>query len=103
MIFFSKVRSKPINHTSDGDEKGNEGRGAVNKTIVFGILESGGKVLVCILTDVKAESLMNKTVKKLRRGSIVNTDKWCGYDSLMFCGHRDLNVDHRCKFKQGKV
>lgn len=86
-----------------GRRKGKRGRGAGHKTIVFGILERGGKVSVSILTDVKAESLLLETVKKVRRGSIVYTDKWRGYDSLMFCGYRHLNIDHRYKFKQGKV
>jgi len=86
-----------------GRRKGKRGRGAGRKTIVFGILKRGGKVSVSIVTDVKAESLMNETVKKVRRGSIVYTDKWRGYDSLMFCGYRHLNIDHRYKFKQGKV
>jgi transposase len=52
---------------------------------------------------VSAESLMTETVKRVRRGSIVYTDKWRGYDSLMFCGYKHLNIDHRYKFKQGKV
>lgn len=86
-----------------GRRKGKRGRGAAAKTIVFGILERGGKVSVNIVKDVKAETLMNETVKKVRRGSIVYTDKWRGYDSLMFCGYRHLNIDHRYKFKQGKV
>ena len=86
-----------------GRRKGKRGRGVGHKTIVFGILERGGKVSVSIVTDVKAESLMNETVKKVRRGSIVYTDKWRGYDSLMFCGYRHLNIDHKYKFKQGKV
>ena len=86
-----------------GRRKGKRGRGAGHKTIVFGILERRGKVSVSIVNDVKAESLMNETVKKVRRGSIVYTDKWRGYDSLMFCGYRHLNIDHRYKFKQGKV
>ena len=51
-----------------GRRKGKRGRGAGHKTIVFGILERGGKVSVSIVTDVKAESLMNETVKKVRRG-----------------------------------
>jgi hypothetical protein len=29
---------------------------------------------------------MTETVEKVRHGSIVYTDKWKGYDSLMFCG-----------------
>lgn len=86
-----------------GRRKGKRGRGAAGKTIVFGILERGGKVSVRIVTNVKAETLMNETVKKVRRGSIVYTDKWRGYDSLMFCGYRHLNIDHQYKFKQGKV
>ena len=86
-----------------GRRKGKRGSGAGHKTIVFGILERGGKVSVSIVTDVKAESLMSETVRKVRRGSIVYTDKWRGYDSLMFCGYRHLNIDHRYKFKQGKV
>ena len=86
-----------------GRRKGKRGRGAGHKTIVFGILERGGKVSVSIVPNASAEALMTETVKKVRRGSIVYTDKWIGYDSLMFCGYKHLNIDHRYKFKQGKV
>ena len=86
-----------------GKRKGKRGRGAGGKTIVFGILERGGKVSVKIVKDVSSETLIQETVTKVRRGSIVYTDKWIGYDSLMFCGYRHLNIDHGCKFKQGKV
>jgi len=86
-----------------GKRKGKRGRGAGGKTIVYGILERGGRVSVSIVQDVSAESLMIETVKRVRRGSIVYTDKWRGYDSLMFCGYKHLNIDHRYKFKQGKV
>jgi len=86
-----------------GKRKGKRGRGAGEKTIVYGILERGGRVSVSIVQDVSAESLMTETVKRVRRGSIVYTDKWRGYDSLMFCGYKHLNIDHRYKFKQGKV
>lgn len=86
-----------------GKRKGNRGRGVAGKTIVFGILERGGKVSVDIVKDVSAETLMQETVKKVRRGSIVYTDKWRSYDSLMFCGYKHLNIDHKHKFKEGKV
>ncbi|MFB3765027.1 MAG: transposase, partial [Methanotrichaceae archaeon] len=49
------------------------------------VLERDGKVSVDIVKDVSAETLMNETVKKARRGSIVYTDKWRSYDSLTFC------------------
>jgi len=86
-----------------GKQKGKRGRGSRNKTIVYGILERRGKVSVSIIGDVSAESLMTETIKKVRRGSVVYTDKWRGYDSLMFCGYRHLNIDHAHRFKQGKV
>jgi len=31
----------------------------------------------------------------VRRGSIVYTDKFRSYDTLMFCGYRHLRVDHK--------
>jgi len=58
-----------------GKRKGNRGRGAKNKTIVFGILERKGKVHVEIITNVKAKTLLTSTIKKVKKGSIVYTDK----------------------------
>ncbi len=63
-----------------GKRKGNRGRGAKNKTIVFGILERNGKVHVEILKNAKARTLLAGTIRKVKKGSIVYTDKWRGYD-----------------------
>jgi transposase len=86
-----------------GRRKGKRGRGAAGKVPVFGILERAGKVTVEVVPDVRAETLLELTVKKVRRGSIVYTDKFKGYDSLMFCGFRHLKVDHGKRFARGKV
>lgn len=86
-----------------GKRKGKRGRGAFNKVPVFGILERNGIVKVEPVNDVKAETLLNLTVKTVRRGSIVYTDKFRSYDSLMFCGYRHLKVDHKKRFASGKV
>ena len=56
-----------------------------------------------VVPNVKAETLLQLTVKKVRRGSIVYTDKYQSYDSLMFCGYRHLKVDHSRRFASGKV
>jgi transposase-like protein len=46
-------------------------RGAFNKVLVFGILERNGVVKVeAIKKNVTAETLLNLTVKMVRRGSI---------------------------------
>ena len=82
----------------EGKRKGNRGRGARNKTIVFGILERNGKVSVQIVKNVKAKTLLAGTIRKVKKGSIVYTDKWHGYDSLIFNGYKHLSVDHNKMF-----
>lgn len=86
-----------------GHRKGNRGRGAAGKVPVFGILERGGKVSVEVVPNVTAATLTGLTVKKVRRGSIVYTDRYRSYDSLMYCGYRHLKVDHQTHFSQGRV
>jgi transposase len=86
-----------------GRRKGNRGRGAAGKVPVFGILERHGKVLVSVVPNVTAQTLISLTVKTVRRGSIVYTDKFRSYDSLMFCGYRHLKIDHGKRFTSGKV
>lgn len=86
-----------------GRRTGKRGRGAAGKVPVFGILERNGVVQVTVIPDVTAHTLLGLTVKKVRRGSVVYTDKFKRYDSLMFCGHRHLSVDHQKRFSSGKV
>lgn len=86
-----------------GRRKGKRGRGAYNKVPVFGILERNGTVLVEVVKDVTAESLLSMTIKTVRRGSVVYTDKFRSYNALMFCGYRHLRVDHKKRFSTGKV
>ena len=51
-VYFSRKR------------KGNRGRGAKNKTIIFGILERKGTVRVEIVKNVKANTLLKNILKK---------------------------------------
>jgi transposase len=86
-----------------GKRKGRRGRGAANKVPVFGIFERNGIVKVEVVKDVSARSLLEMTIKTVRRGSIVYTDRFRSYDALMFCGYRHLCVDHGKLFTAGKV
>jgi transposase len=86
-----------------GKRKGKRGRGAAGKVPVFGILEREGRVFVEALPTTRAKDVLALTVKKVRRGSIVYTDRYRNYDALMFCGYRHLRVDHGKYFSRGRV
>lgn len=83
------------------------GRGAPAKIPVFGILERHGRVQVTVVPDCSAESLLRETLRTVKRGSLVYTDQWAGYDTLTFCGYRHLRIDHHKQFSRpstsGKV
>jgi transposase len=57
---------------------------------VFGILERNGKVKVEIAKDVSAETLLRETIKKVKRGSLIYTDKFKSYDGLVMYGFKHV-------------
>lgn len=79
------------------------GRGSPGKTPVFGILERHGHVQVSVVPDCSAATLRDQTLRWVKRGTLVYTDRWKGYDTLTFCGYRHLRVDHARHFSRGKV
>jgi transposase len=81
----------------------NRGRGAPHKTPVFGILERHGRVQVTVVPNCSAETLRDQTLRWVKRGTLVYTDQWHGYDTLTFCGYRHLRLDHTRHFSRGKV
>jgi transposase len=76
-----------------GKRKGNRGRGAKNKTIVFGILERKSKIYTKIVENVSAETLMNEIKNKTDKGSVFYTDGWKSYASLEQYGKHNI-IDH---------
>lgn len=82
---------------------GPKGRGTRAKTPVFGVLERGGQVVVHVVPDVTADTLLDSTIKLVKRGSIVYSDQWRGYATLAYCGYRHLRVNHAHRFTHGKV
>jgi len=76
-----------------GKRKGSRRRGAKNKIPVFGILERNGKVKVEIVKDLSAETLLRETIKKVKRGSLIYTDKFKSYDGLVMYGFKHERID----------
>jgi transposase len=86
-----------------GRRKGNRGRGAAGKVPVFGILERGGKVTVEVVPDVKGDTLLELAIKKVKRGSLIYTDRFRSYNGLVSYGFKHRRIDHGKRFANGKV
>lgn len=86
-----------------GRQKGNWGRGAAGKVPVFIILERNSIFSVDVVPDVSAKTPLDLTVRKIRIGSIIYTDRHKSYDSLMCCGYRHLTIEHKRYFSSGSV
>ena len=85
-----------------GKRKGNRGRGAKNKTIVFGILERNGTIYTKIVENVSAETLMNEIKNKTKKGSVFFTDGWKSYASLEQYGKHNVIRHDENKFANEK-
>jgi len=117
---FYCIRQAIIAHGGDGDcllsgeiegdgrffdcqSKRQPDREMQSKVPVFGMTERDGKVRVEVLRDISADNILNLTIEKARSGSIVYTNKFRGYDALMFCGDKHLGADHEIRFTRGDV
>jgi len=86
-----------------GKRPGRRGRGAGGKIPVFGILERGGKVRVEVVADVASQTLVEMAIRKVKRGSLLYTDRFRSYDGLVSYGFRHQRIDHGQRFANGKV
>ena len=77
---------------------GKRGRGT-NKQPVFGILERSGRVYTEIVDDCSAKSLLKIVKEKVSQNSLIQTDKWRGYDGLVHMGYnRHFRINHSKRF-----
>lgn len=117
---FYCIRQAIVAHGGDGDHllrgeieadggflddqgKRRFGRETQSQIPVFGMIERDGKVKVEVVRDISAEDILRLEIGKVRRGSIVYTNKFRGYDALMFCGYKHLGADHEMRFSRGDI
>lgn len=74
--------------------RGKRGRGASEKTPVFGLLKLNGNVYVQIVRNCSKESLMPIIKGKILEGPAVYTEGWKAYDGLIFNGYDHYRVYH---------
>ena len=104
-------RCSPFSGTVEADEsyfgptrvRGKRGRGAAQKTIVFGLLKRGDCVYTEIVPDCKKATLQAIIRRQVTPQTIMNTDGWRGYDGLVDVGYnKHFRVQHgNNEFVQG--
>ena len=85
--------------------RGLRGRGAGQKTVVFGLLKRGQNVYTEIVPNASKAILQAIIRGKADIASIIHTDRWRGYDGLVDVGFdKHLRVNHGAnEFARGCV
>jgi transposase-like protein len=85
--------------------RGLRGRGAGNKTVVFGLLKRGQNVYTEIVPNASKAVLQAIIRGKADIASVIHTDRWRGYDGLVDVGFdKHLRVNHgNNEFARGSV
>ena len=73
---------------------GKRGRGAPNKTVVFGMVERGGDVMANVVPNVRKRTLLPIVVDNVEPGSTIHTDELRSYRGLDKAGYRHSTVNH---------
>ena len=89
-------RQSPFNGEVEVDEsyfggkriKGKRGRGAGNKTPVFGILQRGGKVYTEIVPNCAKRTLQAIIRGRVKPDTVIHSDYWRGYNGLVDIGYK---------------
>ena len=77
-----------------GVRKGNRGRGAAGKVIVFGLLKRQGKVFTKVVADTSSDTLIPIIKRKVAADSVVYSDSWSAYNALDVSDFHHQRVNH---------
>lgn len=77
-----------------GVRKGKRGRGAEGKTVVFGMLQRDGDVMLKVVPNVRRATLQPIIEANVRKGTMVDTDELKSYNGLSEAGYDHGRVNH---------
>jgi transposase-like protein len=90
-------------HKSVRERKGmSKGGGSMDKTVVLGMVERGGRVRAEVVPDAKGDTLKPRVEKAVAPGSVLYTDQWGGYHGLDAVYSHET-VDHVKRYVDGRV
>ena len=73
---------------------GKRGRGAPNKTVVFGMLERDGDVMANVVPNVRKKTLQTIIKENVVKDSTIHTDELKSYSGLSKAGFEHETVNH---------
>ena len=77
-----------------GKRPGKRGRGALGKTVVFGMMERDGDVMTKVVPDSKTRTLRPHILENVEKDSTINSDEWHAYKNLDKHGYKHQHVNH---------
>jgi len=77
--------------SSPGESRGRAEGGSTSP--VFGVREEGGRVRVRLLPSIRDRILHYLEVKKVRKGTLMYTDRFAEFDSLLCCSRARLDAE----------
>jgi transposase-like protein len=78
------------------------GTGGADKTIVFGMLERGGRVRAKVMPNRKMESVQPEIKKYVQAGTALYSDEWVAYRGLE-TDYAHQVIDHAVQYVDGRV
>lgn len=73
------------------------GRGALGKTVVFGMKQRGGRIVIETVPDARTATLKPIVLGTVEPGTKISTDEWPSYDLLTSHGYEHGQVTHSKK------
>jgi transposase-like protein len=78
------------------------GTGGTDKTIVFGMLERGGRVRAKVMHNRKRESVQPEIKQHVQAGTALYSDEWVAYKGLE-TDYAHQVIDHAVQYVDGRV
>ena len=77
-----------------GKRPGKRGRGAAGKTIVFGMIERNGEVMVKVVPNVRRDTLHSIIEANVAKDTTIHADELLSYNGLDKKGYKQARVNH---------
>jgi transposase-like protein len=79
------------------------GTGGIDKTVVVGVLQRGGRVRASVVTDNRRSTLHAHVREHVAEGAIIYTDQLKSYTGLDALGYQHKTIDHAEQYVDGRV